>query len=202
MGFKKNEPTESGTSVADVIEIVRRQMYKDLNDIEGDDSVEEEEDSNEVEEEKDYQSDNNENDDTNSGNDEEDNSQAEASQNKTMESAPKPSYNDQIPNDWFSLVLCLLCYMVHLWTQVIDWRALKPVMDQQILIEEGLQKDNVKLVRKRMINCMTIQTQEDTQRNKCSQVRHYDYSGWLMNRLQMSQISWPLYHMRRCLGDR
>ena len=51
MGFKKNEPTESGTSVADVIEFVWRQMYKDLNDIEGDDSVEEEEDSNEVEEE-------------------------------------------------------------------------------------------------------------------------------------------------------
>jgi hypothetical protein len=76
-------------------------MYKDLNDIEGDVSVEEEEDSNEVEEEKDDQSYDNENDDTNSGNDEEDNSQAEASQNKTMESAPKPSYNDQIPNDWF-----------------------------------------------------------------------------------------------------
>ena len=99
--IKKNEPTESGTSVADVIEFVRRQMYKDLNDIEWDDSVEEEEDSNKVEEEKYDQSDDNENDDTSSGNDEEDNSQAEASQNKTTESAPKPSYNDQIPNNCF-----------------------------------------------------------------------------------------------------
>jgi len=99
--LKKNEPTESGTSVADIIEFVRRQMYKDINDIEGDDSVEEEEDFNEVDEEKDAQSDDNEKDDTNSGNDEEDNNQAEASLNTPTKSASKPSYINQIPNDWF-----------------------------------------------------------------------------------------------------
>ena len=46
----KNEPNESGTSAADVMEFVWRQMHKDMNDLEVDDSVEEEEDSNEVDE--------------------------------------------------------------------------------------------------------------------------------------------------------
>ena len=49
MGLK-NEPTESDTSVADVIDFVRRQMHKDTNEIEDDDSAEEEEDLNEVDE--------------------------------------------------------------------------------------------------------------------------------------------------------
>ena len=46
----KNLKKESGTSVADVIEFFRREMYEDINNIEGGDSVEEEEDSNEVDE--------------------------------------------------------------------------------------------------------------------------------------------------------
>ena len=50
-------------------------------------------------------------------------------------------------NDWFSLDLCLLCSVVLLSTQMIDWRALKSLMGQLILIEEGQQKENEKLVR-------------------------------------------------------
>ena len=72
-----------------------------INDIEGDDSVEEEEYSSEVDEGKDAQSDDNKKDDTDSGNDEEDNNQAESNKNKPTKSASKPSYINQIPNDWF-----------------------------------------------------------------------------------------------------
>ena len=47
----KNEPTESGTSVADVTEFSRMQVHKDANGIEGDNNTEEKEDCNEVDEE-------------------------------------------------------------------------------------------------------------------------------------------------------
>ena len=51
VGFKKDEPIKSGTSADDAAEFVRRKARKDMNEIEGDDSVEEGEDSNEVDEE-------------------------------------------------------------------------------------------------------------------------------------------------------
>ena len=92
----------------------------------------------------------------------------------------------------FPLVSYLLWSMVHLRTQMIDWRALKSVMGKPILTEEGLKKENVKLVRKRMIDRMTILTQEDMQLIKCLQVRLYDCGGWLMNTLQTNQIAWSL----------
>ena len=53
----KNEPTESGTSADDFAEFSWRQMHEDMNDVEGNDSAEEEEDSNEVDEGKYSQSD-------------------------------------------------------------------------------------------------------------------------------------------------
>ena len=45
MGLK-NEPTESGTIVADVIDFVQRKMHKDANEIEDGDSAEEDCNSN------------------------------------------------------------------------------------------------------------------------------------------------------------
>ena len=98
-GIKKNEPTESGTSAADVVKFSRRKMHKDMNDIEGDDSPEEEEDSNEVDKEKDTQSDDTECDDASSGDDEEDNDQVDARKSKPAKYMSKPSHFDQMPND-------------------------------------------------------------------------------------------------------
>ena len=41
----KNEPTESGTSACDAMDFTWRQIHEDMNDIKGDDSAEEQEDS-------------------------------------------------------------------------------------------------------------------------------------------------------------
>ena len=91
--LKKYQPIKSGTSVDDVIEFVRMKMYKDMNDIDGNDSVEGKEDANEVDEGKDDSSDDNDNDDTNSGDDE-----TVLSKNSPIKNASKPSYNNEIPN--------------------------------------------------------------------------------------------------------
>ena len=79
-----------------------------MNDVEGDDSAEEEEDSNEVDEENDAQSHNAECDDANSGNDEEENNQVKANKNKPANYPSKKSCVYQTPNDWISLVSCLV----------------------------------------------------------------------------------------------
>ena len=111
-----------------------------MNDVEIDDSAEEQEDFNEVDGGKDAQSDDTECDDAKNSNDEEDNDQVEARKNKPAKSDSKLSCVDQIPNDQFPLFSCLLWSVVHLSTQMIDQRALKSVMVQLILKEEGLQK--------------------------------------------------------------
>ena len=149
-------------------------MYKDMSDIDGDNSAEEEEDSNEADEEKDVQLDDAKWCDTISSNNEEGNDQAEASKNEPIKCVSKPSCVDQMHKDWFSLDLCLLCSVVLLPTQMIDWRALTSLMGQPILIEEGQQKENEKLVRNQMMDHMKIQTQEDVQPRKFSQVRLCD----------------------------
>ena len=127
-------------TLSDFIEFVWRQMYKVINDIEGDNIVEEEEDFNEVDEEKDDQSNDNKNDDTNSGDDEEDNNQEEESDNTPTKNTSKPSYTNDIPKNCFSLGLCLLLQTVHLPTRIIDWHALKLVMGLPNLIKVGQQK--------------------------------------------------------------
>ena len=71
-------------------------MYKDMNDIDGNDSVEGKEDANEVDEGNDDESDNHDNDDTNSGDDE-----IVPGENTPTKMASKPSYLNHIPNDWF-----------------------------------------------------------------------------------------------------
>ena len=163
-----------------------------MSNIEGDDSEEEEEDSNEVDEEKYAQSDYAVCDDANSGDGEEEKNVWRQARKNPLKSPSKQSCVDQTPKDWFSLVSCLLWSVVHLSIQMIDWRALKLVMGQPFLMEEGLQKENVKLVRKWMIDCMIIQTQEDAQPIKCSQVRLCNCSSWLVNKLLMNKIAWLL----------
>ena len=82
-----------------------------MNDVEGNDSAEEEEDSNEVDEGKYSQSDDTEHDDSNSGNDEEEDDQEEARKNKPAKFPSNQSCVDQMPKHCFfpSFVSFVLC---------------------------------------------------------------------------------------------